>query len=250
MSISNILGILSLAVITLISHVGQAAAAHTYVLAYEGAINGDAAAIETSINDLFKDLDHAKGTTEVVHQRYPQTNIYTIEAYVEAISDQTTASVENFVRTHSEFTIGDVKIQLKPATQIVEFFSIEGFGLKSAGAKEESWGSFVRYRKFPSVSAYNSAIFQLGLSMGRGNETEILKAVAPMLNPVDARSFQEWLNAPAGQKMSRLHWDSHSFFVMEDGSFVSRLMAWHMDRSLTAPALSKIGNTQPLAGSN
>src|SRR5262249_9285483 len=157
---------------------------HVYVLSYEGSINGDSTAIEASIKGLFSELDPSKVSTEIIHQRYPNTDSYTIEASFEPKSDQAIAYVDEFAQSHREFSVGNVKISLRPATSVAEFLSLECFGPNETGTKEVSWGTFVRYRQFSSVSDYFTSVVQLGTALSQGSKNEILTNILPILNPV------------------------------------------------------------------
>ena len=207
-----------------------------YVLYYEGVIEGDASVIAKSIDGFFSDVDHSKVNYEIFKQNVPGSNIYTIEASIEPKSDQMVEYVQGFVSTHGEFTVGSVRLQLRPATQVAEFFSISGFGPDKDGKKEVKWGTFARVRQFSNVSEYTSNIYNLGASLGQGKESDIRKTIPLAINPTDAYIFLSWMNGvgPSKAHLSRFTCESHSFFVMKDGTYVQRFIAYNIDRILNA----------------
>lgn len=207
-----------------------------YVLFYEGAIDGDASTIEKSINEVFKEVDKSKVTSEIFQQNPPGSNIYTIEAFLEPNSIETVGYVRDFVNSHKEFSVGNVKLKFRPAIQLGEFFSMSGFGPDNSGKKEIKWGEIARTRQFSNIGEYTTNIVNLGMSLSQGDEREIRKAIPSVVSPTDAYIFLSWLKGiePSSRKLSRFTFESHSFFVMEDGTYINRALSWSVNRRLTA----------------
>jgi hypothetical protein len=202
-----------------------------YVLYYEGPIAGDSTLIHQAAQGTLKDLDRAKVDNEFFIQNIPGSNQYVIEAAIQAKSDESGIYVRDFVSAHNYITVGNVKLAWRRANQVTEFFSINGFGPNQAGDKESQWGEFSRVRSFASLGEYTTSIVTLGSDLDRGN---FLRAIPSVLNPVDTLTFLGWLHGVGTpiHKLSRFSLESHSFFSMEDGSFVSRGITYHMDKSL------------------
>jgi hypothetical protein len=227
---------------------GAASAIRPYVLYYEGPIEGSSNEIAKSIDGLLGDIDHSKVSSESVKKNIIGTNVYWLEMFVEAATEQTVEYLQNYIVAHAEFAVGNLKLALRPASQVVEVSSITGFGPDGTG-KEVSWGSFTRLNRFSNVSAYNTrCMMDIGPTLAGGREDQILKLVPSLMSPADAYSFSSMLSgtAPFQYKMSRFNWNSHSYFAMEDGTYINRALSFNVDRKLGAQS-AKSQTTRLLA---
>jgi hypothetical protein len=204
-----------------------------YVLYFEGQLDIEAKEFSRIADTAFADVDLNKVIRERYKRNVTGSNIYTLAAFIEPLSEEHRSYFDEYVATHPEFLIGNTKISLRPADHIIEFLSINVFGPDEKG-NEVSWGAFTNLRKFPNVNTYNNSMVDAGFILSGGEVDQIRKLLSSLLTPSDVVLFNKYLDGigPKKSKLSRFTWVSRTFFSMQDGSTVNRALYHTVDRKL------------------
>lgn len=202
---------------------------HSYVIYFDGQLDIDSDELLKRYDSIFNDLDEKRTINEKAILYTEDSHFYTLEAFIEARSDNDVEYIDNYVKSHPYINIADVKIPIRQARKIISLTTIKG-----SNADGREYGSFTKLTSFKNIGSYNESSMGTLEKLSYGSMDVIQNTISANLSKLEAYNFNRWLDTlETSQNINlKISWHSNSFFEMEDGSYIDRAMFFYVVREL------------------
>ena len=202
---------------------------HPYVLYFDGQLDIDSDDLSKIYDTIFEGLDKKRIISEKVILSTIGSHFYTLEAFIEAASDNDAEYVDNYVTSHPYLKIANTQIPLRQASKIIAVNTIKGFN-----GDGRLYGSFSKLIPFNDIGDYNKASFDTLDKLGNGSIETIRTSLPSLLSQQEAYNFNRWLDSLGSSQNQniKITWHSNTFFEMDDGSYIGRALFFYVIRDV------------------